>query len=237
MLPKSDGVLMLKWAGMMPVPCMNEVALPPGLAAAVRVASPKPVKKGSKATVTVQEAPAARPDVQVVDRMLNSKESGPPRLAVTVPDGDWPVLVTTNDSPADRGPSGTCPKSTQDGLRDRLAGARPSPCSAAAAVPPGVAVAVRLAVIVPTDPAVKCTATVHVPPPGRASPQVLLSMTKSAASEPFSVTVTGPEVPWPVLVTVNDCWLEDAPAAVGPKSNVAGVIDSAAGVMPVPCNA
>src|ERR1043165_7862352 len=120
---------------------------------------------------------------------------------------------------------------------DRLAGARPSPCSAAAAVPPGAAEAVRPAAIVPGDPAVKWPAMVQVPPPGKASPQVLVSMTKLAASEPVSATVTGPEVPWPVLVTVNDCWPEDAPAAVGPKSNVAGMIDSAAGVMPVPCNA
>ena len=99
---------------------------------------------------------------------------------------------------------------------DRAATACPSPCRAAVAVPPGAAVADRLAVSVATDPGVNRTATVQEAPPGRAAPQVVLSIAKAPASVPPRFTATVPHVAWPVLVTVKVWSPEAVPSGTCP---------------------
>src|SRR5580704_12860687 len=75
---------------------------------------------------------------------------------------------------------------------------------------------------------------VHVPPPDSAAPQVVESTTKSAWLAPETDTETGPEFPWPLLVTVNVWSPEADPTTTDPKSKVVGLIISVAGLVPVP---
>jgi hypothetical protein len=85
---------------------------------------------------------------------------------------------------------------------DSAAGVTPAPCSAAVAVPPGLAVADTVASAGPTAAGAKWTCSVHEAPTASLAPHVVESSAKSAASGPPMATVSFPDAAAPLLVTV-----------------------------------
>jgi hypothetical protein len=62
----------------------------------------------------------------------------------------------------------------------------------------------------------KCIVTVQEAPMASFAPHVVASWTKTAMSVPPRPTVTSPETPWPVLVTVKVCVAELVPWTTEP---------------------
>src|SRR5687767_5057042 len=103
---------------------------------------------------------------------------------------------------------------------DSAAGATPVPLSAAATMPPGLALMVRLAILSPVEVGLKVRAMVQLHPACRATPaQPLLLATpgKWFGSWPPSGVPMAPVAEPPLLVTVKVTLALAPPTPIGPK--------------------
>src|SRR4051812_31490588 len=110
---------------------------------------------------------------------------------------------------------------------------------AATAEPPGVPLAVSVAILSPALLGLKCTTTVQVPAGASAAPQAIappVTISNWVGSLPPSAVVIAPVAAPPVLVTVN---VKSAPVDMATASGKAcgvGVMVSRPGIEPVPVN-
>src|SRR5262249_36930512 len=103
---------------------------------------------------------------------------------------------------ADDTPTVTLPNACVAGAVSK-AGPSPTPVSAAALSPPGMAETVNDALFDPLDFGAKCTETMHVPVGASGDVHVLAVTMNSPLSLPVRATVSLPLSTLPVLVIVN----------------------------------
>jgi hypothetical protein len=168
-----DGVT-LNVAGVRPTALSDEVALPPGIAPTVSVATRLPVLVGVKTTEKVHVALGANVEVQVSPTFENIEASAPPMETVGTPLAEPPLFCTVNTCDADAPPRTTFMKSKDGGERLSEAGKVPWPDSATVFVPPGVAETVRVPLCGPFIVGLNTTASLHVDPGPSALVHVVL---------------------------------------------------------------
>ena len=126
----------------------------------------------------------------------------PVMLAVSEEVATPPVFETVKENAVDIWPWRIEPRSREVGDIDNAPGPIPVPERAATAMPPGVAVTVRVPALRPVVVGAKRTVTVQVPAGARAATQVFEATVKSAMSAPPRTTLGVPDMTPPVLVNV-----------------------------------
>jgi hypothetical protein len=228
--PNGPASLPTRWAThvavlQMPVPDSETFALNAG-AVTVSVAVREPVNSGAKTTLMVHTAPGANPPAHVLDTW-KSPGADPAREYWIGPANVPPmfVMVMTCGALVDR--SATDPKVSDSGLTESCAGATPVPVSELETVPPGEAVTVSEADIVPDVLGTNAAITVHEAPGFSALPlQLSLPSANCAALAPVSEVWSGPLTVLPLFVTVNNIVPGVPPTTTVPKLCDVGRIDN-----------
>ena len=138
------------------------------------------------------------------------------------------MFVTVNAIFGPRLPTARVPKSWLGGLIERAA-VPPTPLSVELALPPGMAVAVSVAVRAPLWVGLKAICRTHEAPIGRLSPlQPFAKFWNDEAFGPLMDIASTPVGAPPVFVTVNAIFGPRVPTARVPKSWLGGLIERAA---------
>ena len=228
-----------------PLPVNPSVAVPPVVALALSVALCVPATVGAKRTRTLQLPPPGSVVTPFVHSPVAGASSVNPEPAAElsvspIADEVWsPVLFTTKVL-SEVEPTSTLPNAADEPLATVTASRAmfcAVPENAATAAPPGVALTLRLAVLLPADFGANATTTMQVLPPGSAPAQLLVTIVKSLALAPPSAAASAVPLPAgtpPVLVTVK-VWLAlVAPTSVLGKVKAVGFATSDAEARPVP---